>query len=162
MSVTMYDASVLEDNESTPVPARAQPRAQTSVINPYARKPSAPAPVTASVLNNNISVAAQAQSGRPVFSGIGLAKKRGRPPGATDSKPRKKQNKNTGVRVGPMNNFFGARAVTAPLAAAAATAAAVAVAVGEGVVAADNYDNEEVAAAAQYLPEATCLPSKTL
>ena len=111
-----------------------------------------PAPVIgpASVLNNNISVAAQAQaqSGRPVFSGIGLAKKRGRPPGATDSKPRKKQNKNTGVRVGPMNNFFGARAVTAPLAAAAATAAAVAVAVGEGVVAADNYDNEEVAAAA--------------
>ena len=126
MSATMNDSgSVLEDNESTPVPARAQPRAQTSVINPYARKPSAPAPVTASVLNNNISVAAQAQaqSGRPVFSGIGLAKKRGRPPGATDSKPRKKQNKNTGVRVGPMNNFFGARAVTAPLAGAAATAA---------------------------------------
>ena len=104
----------------------------------------APVPRPAPVLNN-FSVAAQAQTGRPDFSGIGLSRKRGRPPGSTDSKPRKKQNKGsgTGVRVGPINNFFGA-----PLAAEAATAAAVAVAVGEAVVAADKYDNEEVVAAA--------------
>ena len=83
---------VFEDDESTSVPPRAQLSVQTPVNNPYLRKPSAPAPVMvpapvprpAPVLNN-FSVAAKAQTGRPVSSGIGLSKKRGRPPGSTDS-----------------------------------------------------------------------------
>jgi hypothetical protein len=91
-AATSETGRVFEDADSTSVSARAQLRAQTPVNNPYLRKPSTPAPVMvpapvpipAPVLNN-ISVAAKAQTGRPVFSGIGLSKKRGRPPGSTDS-----------------------------------------------------------------------------
>jgi hypothetical protein len=91
-AATSETGRVFEDADSTSVPARAQLRAQTPVNNPYLRKPSAPAPVMvpapvprpAPVLNN-FSVATKAQTGQPVSSGIGLSRKRGRPPVGANS-----------------------------------------------------------------------------